>query len=80
MNIITLIILIIFYISSTIILLISIAIYKINQSKMYKIIESYIEKGICLSAAVKLGRFLGVYGQFQVAIYLSITNRKNENK
>ncbi len=47
---------------------------------MYKIIESYIEKGICLSAAVKLGRFLGVYGQFQVAIYLSITNRKNENK
>ncbi|RAX11086.1 hypothetical protein CKY10_04905 [Photorhabdus sp. HUG-39] len=70
----------ILYISFFVFLVVSIIIYKINQSKMYKIIESYIEKGIYLSVAVKLGRFLGVYGQFQVAIYLSITNRKNENK
>ncbi|MCT8352283.1 MULTISPECIES: hypothetical protein [Photorhabdus] len=44
---------------------------------MDEIIESYIEKGLYLSAAVKLGRFLGVYGQFQVAIFLPITHWKN---
>ncbi|WP_350306110.1 hypothetical protein [Photorhabdus viridis] len=50
-------------------LIISIAIYKINQKKMDKIIESYISEGLYLSAGVKLGRFLGVHGQFQVAVF-----------
>ncbi|KER04673.1 hypothetical protein MEG1DRAFT_00457, partial [Photorhabdus temperata subsp. temperata Meg1] len=45
-------------------LIISIAIYKINQKKMDEIIESYISEGLYLSAGVKLGRFLGVHGQF----------------
>ncbi|MBS9438560.1 hypothetical protein EAE91_15825 [Photorhabdus noenieputensis] len=58
--------------------IISITIYKINQSKMDKIIESYIGKGLYLSAGVKLGRFLGVYGQYQVAIffYMLLTGRR----
>ncbi|AKH65069.1 MULTISPECIES: hypothetical protein [Photorhabdus] len=50
-------------------LIISIAIYKINQKKMDEIIESYISEGLYLSAGVKLGRFLGVHGQFQVAVF-----------
>ncbi|WP_246593290.1 hypothetical protein [Photorhabdus akhurstii] len=58
--------------------IISITIYKINQSKMDKIIESYIGKGLYLSAGVKLGRFLGVYGQYQVAVffYMLLTGKR----
>ncbi|WP_387468377.1 hypothetical protein [Photorhabdus sp. RM323S] len=50
-------------------LIVSIIIYKINQKKMDEIIESYISEGLYLSAGVKLGRFLGVHGQFQVAVF-----------
>ncbi|QXF33971.1 hypothetical protein CE143_13055 [Photorhabdus luminescens] len=69
MNRLTLIIMTILYILSIVFLVVSIIIYKINQSKMDEIIESYIGKGLYLSAGVKLGRFLGVYGQFQVAMF-----------
>ncbi|KMW74436.1 hypothetical protein TI10_01205 [Photorhabdus luminescens subsp. luminescens] len=59
-------------------LIISITIYKINQSKMDEIIESYVEKGLYLSAGVKLGRFLGVHGQYQVAMffYMLLTGKR----
>ncbi|NDK98052.1 hypothetical protein [Photorhabdus bodei] len=69
MNRLTLIIMTILYILFLIFLVVSIIIYKINQSKMDEIIELYIGKGLYLSAGVKLGRFLGVYGQFQVAMF-----------
>ncbi|WP_323836736.1 hypothetical protein [Photorhabdus africana] len=69
MNKITFIIMLILYILFLVFLVVSIIIYKINQSKMDEIIESYIGKGLYLSAGVKLGRFLGVYGQFQVAMF-----------
>ncbi|MBS9438556.1 hypothetical protein EAE91_15805 [Photorhabdus noenieputensis] len=69
MNRLTLIIMIILYLLFLVFLVVSIIIYKINQSKMDEIIESYIGKGLYLSAGVKLGRFLGVYGQFQVAMF-----------
>ncbi|WP_391529347.1 hypothetical protein [Photorhabdus akhurstii] len=69
MNRLTLIIMTILYILFLVFLVVSIIIYKINQSKMDEIIESYIGKGLYLSAGVKLGRFLGVYGQFQVAMF-----------
>ncbi|TDB63063.1 hypothetical protein [Photorhabdus khanii] len=59
-------------------LIISIAIYKINQRKMDKIIESYISEGLYLSAGVKLGRLLGVHGQFYIAVffYKLLTGKK----
>lgn len=38
---------------------------------MDEIIESYIEKGPYLSAGVKLDRFLGVYDQFQIALFFT---------
>ncbi|TDB54513.1 hypothetical protein [Photorhabdus luminescens] len=59
-------------------LIISIIIYKINQSKMDEIIESYIGKGLYLSAGVKLGRFWGVHGQYQVAMffYMLLTGKR----
>ncbi|WP_387489990.1 hypothetical protein [Photorhabdus sp. RM96S] len=69
MNRLTLIIMTILYILFLVFLVVSIIIYKINQSKMDEIIESYIGKGLYLSAGVKFGRFWGVYGQFQVAMF-----------
>ncbi|WP_448511512.1 hypothetical protein [Photorhabdus laumondii] len=69
MNRLNLIIMTILYILFLVFLVISIIIYKINQNKMDEIIELYIGKGLYLSAGVKLGRFLGVYGQFQVAMF-----------
>ncbi|MQL47020.1 hypothetical protein GEA64_03000 [Photorhabdus khanii] len=59
-------------------LIISIAIYKINQRKMDKIIESYISEGLYLSAGVKLGRLLGVHGQFYIVVffYKLLTGKK----
>ncbi len=77
-NIITLIILIIFYISSTIILLISIAIYKINQKKMDKIIELYIEEGFYLPTGITIQRFGRMRDQFQVVMffYRLLTGKK----
>ncbi|ETS30550.1 hypothetical protein BB987_10120 [Photorhabdus temperata] len=50
-------------------LAVSVIIYKINQKKMDKIIESYINEGLYLSTSVKLGRFLGIHGQFYVAVF-----------
>ncbi|TDB63064.1 MULTISPECIES: hypothetical protein [Photorhabdus] len=78
MNRITFIILLISYISTILFLVISIVIYKINQKKMDEIIELYIGKGLCLSTGVNIGRFLGVYGQFQVAtfFYMLLTGRR----
>ncbi|ETS30547.1 hypothetical protein BB987_10110 [Photorhabdus temperata] len=71
-------ILLISYISAILFLVISIAIYKINQKKMDEIIELYIGKGLCLSTGVNIGRFLGVYGQFQVAtfFYMLLTGKR----
>ncbi|MDB6371362.1 hypothetical protein [Photorhabdus bodei] len=54
---------------SLLFLIISIAIYKTNQKKMDKIIELYTEAGLYMSAGAKMGRFLGIYGQYQVAIF-----------
>ncbi|EYU14297.1 hypothetical protein [Photorhabdus aegyptia] len=71
-------IMLIFYILFIILLVVSIAIYKINQKKMDEIIELYIGKGLCLSTGVNIGRFLGVYGQFQVAtfFYMLLTGKR----
>uniref|UniRef100_UPI0036DC8B44 hypothetical protein n=1 Tax=Photorhabdus sp. RM322S TaxID=3342825 RepID=UPI0036DC8B44 len=59
-------------------LAVSVIIYKINQKKMDKIIESYINEGLYLSTSVKLGRFLGIHGQFYVAVffYQLLTGKK----
>ncbi|WP_350306117.1 hypothetical protein [Photorhabdus viridis] len=78
MNRIAFIILLISYISFLLFLAISIIIYKINQKKMDEVIELYIEKGLCLSTGVNIGRFLGVYGQFQVAVffYMLLTGKR----
>ncbi|EYU14300.1 hypothetical protein [Photorhabdus aegyptia] len=69
MNIITFIILVISFISSIIFLIISIAIYKINQRKMDKIIELYMEKGFCLSTGAYMGHLMGIHGQFYAAVF-----------
>ncbi|MFD0707689.1 hypothetical protein [Photorhabdus akhurstii] len=69
MNIITFIILIISFISFNLFLIISIAIYKINQKKMDKIIELYMEKGFCLSAAAYIGHSMGIRGQIHPAVF-----------
>ncbi|MFD0707687.1 hypothetical protein [Photorhabdus akhurstii] len=78
MNRLTLIIMTILYILFLVFLVVSIIIYKINQSKMDEIIELYIGKGLCLSTGVNIGRFLGVYGQFQVAMffYMLLTGKR----
>uniref|UniRef100_UPI0036DC1966 hypothetical protein n=1 Tax=Photorhabdus sp. RM322S TaxID=3342825 RepID=UPI0036DC1966 len=78
MNRTTFIILLICYISSILFLVISIAIYKINQKKMDEIIDLYIGKELCLSTGVNIVRFLGVYGQFQVAtfFYMLLTGKR----
>ncbi|TDB63065.1 MULTISPECIES: hypothetical protein [Photorhabdus] len=62
-------IMLILYILFLAFFVVSVAIYKINQKKIDKIIESYIEEGLYLSAGVKLGQFLGVHGQFYVAVF-----------
>ncbi|TDB54514.1 hypothetical protein [Photorhabdus luminescens] len=69
MNRITFIILVISYISFNLFLIISIAIYKINQKKMDKIIELYMEKGFCLSTAAYMGHSMGIHGQIHPAVF-----------
>ncbi|MEK9495836.1 hypothetical protein V2H77_05100 [Photorhabdus sp. P32] len=69
MNRITFIILVIFFISFNLFLIISIAIYKINQKKMDEIIELYMEKGFCLSTAAYIGHSMGIHGQIHPAIF-----------
>ncbi|MCA6220437.1 hypothetical protein [Photorhabdus antumapuensis] len=78
MNRITFIILLVSFSSFLLSLAISITIYKINQKKMDKIIELYIGKGLLLSTGVNIGRFIGVYGQFQVAtfFYMLLTGKR----
>ncbi len=78
MNKITLIILIIIYISSILLLIISIAIYKINQKKMDKIIELYIEEGFYLPTGITIQRFGRMRDQFQVIMffYRLLTGKK----
>ncbi|MCC8457024.1 hypothetical protein J8L69_05150 [Photorhabdus aegyptia] len=58
--------------------LISVAIYKINQRNINKIIELYTEAGLYMLAGAKMGRFLGVYGQYQVAVffYMLLTGKR----
>ncbi|MCW7546481.1 MULTISPECIES: hypothetical protein [Photorhabdus] len=69
MNRITFIILVIFFISFNLFLIISIAIYKINQKKMDEIIELYMEKGFCLSTAAYIGHSMGIHGQIHPAVF-----------
>ncbi|MCW7546476.1 hypothetical protein V2H77_04380 [Photorhabdus sp. P32] len=78
MNIITLIILIILYTSSTLILFISIAIYKINQKKMDKVIELYIEEGLYLPTGIMIQRFGRMRDQIHVVMffYRLLTGKK----
>ncbi|MBS9425328.1 hypothetical protein [Photorhabdus caribbeanensis] len=49
--------------------IISAAIYKINQKKMDKIIDLYMEKGFCLSSGAYIGHFMGIHGQFYTAAF-----------
>ncbi|MBS9433964.1 MULTISPECIES: hypothetical protein [Photorhabdus] len=78
MNKITLIILIIIYISSILLLVISIAIYKINQKKMDKIIELYIEEGLYLPTGIIIQRFGRMRDQIHVVLffYRLLTGKK----
>ncbi|PQQ28477.1 hypothetical protein C6H64_14295 [Photorhabdus luminescens] len=69
MNRVTFIILVISYISFNLFLIISIAIYKINQKKMDKIIDLYMEKGFCLSSAAYIGHSMGIHGQIHPAVF-----------
>ncbi|PQQ28478.1 hypothetical protein C6H64_14300 [Photorhabdus luminescens] len=69
MNRITFIILVISYISFNLFLIISIAIYKINQKKMDEIIELYMEKGFYLSTAAYIGHSMGIHGQIHPAVF-----------
>ncbi|MCT8354668.1 MULTISPECIES: hypothetical protein [Photorhabdus] len=69
MNRVTFIILLISFISSTLFLIVSIAIYKINQKKMDKIIYLYMEKGFCLSTGAYIGHFMGIHGQIYPAVF-----------
>ncbi|KTL62986.1 hypothetical protein AA106_04405 [Photorhabdus laumondii subsp. laumondii] len=69
MNRITFIILVISYTSFNLFLIISIAIYKINQKKMDKIIDLYMEKGFCLSSAAYIGHSMGIHGQIHPAVF-----------
>lgn len=58
--------------------LISVAIYKINQRNINKIIELYTEAGLYMLAGAKMGRFLGIYSQYQVAMffYMLLTGKR----
>ncbi|MBS9428064.1 hypothetical protein EAE93_08230 [Photorhabdus akhurstii] len=58
--------------------LISVAIYKINQRNINKIIELYTEAGLYMLAGAKMGRFLGIYSQYQVAMffYMQLTGKR----
>ncbi|WP_239002278.1 hypothetical protein [Photorhabdus khanii] len=58
--------------------IISVAIYKINQRNINKIIELYTEAGLYMSAGAKIGHLLGIYGQFYVAVffYMLLTGKK----
>ncbi|PQQ27430.1 hypothetical protein [Photorhabdus hindustanensis] len=69
MNRITFIILVISYIFFNLFLIISIVIYKINQKKMDKIIDLYMEKGFCLSTAAYIGHSMGIHGQIHPAVF-----------
>ncbi|WP_445374847.1 hypothetical protein ACSLVK_01835 [Photorhabdus tasmaniensis] len=71
-------IVVISYISFIGFFIISVAIYKINQHNINKIIELYIEAGLYMSAGARMGHFLGIDGQFYVAIffYMLLTGRK----
>ncbi|PQQ28482.1 hypothetical protein C6H64_14320 [Photorhabdus luminescens] len=68
MNRVTYIILFISYISFTIFIIISIAIYKINQKKMDKIIELYIEEGLYLPTGIIIQRFGRMRNQIYVVL------------
>ncbi|MCW7764108.1 hypothetical protein [Photorhabdus luminescens] len=65
----TIAIMLIFYILFIILLVVSIAIYKINQRKMDKIIELYMKKGFCLSTGAYMGHLMGIHGQFYTAAF-----------
>ncbi|MEK9495694.1 hypothetical protein V2H77_04375 [Photorhabdus sp. P32] len=69
MNRVTFIILLIFFASFIGFFIISAVIYKINQKKMDKIIELYMEKGFCLSSGAYIGHFMGIHGQFYTAAF-----------
>ncbi len=69
MNRVTYIILFISYISFTIFIIISIAICKINQKNMNKIIELYIEEGFYLPIGITIERFGRMRDQFQVVMF-----------
>ncbi|MBS9438546.1 hypothetical protein EAE91_15750 [Photorhabdus noenieputensis] len=49
--------------------IISAVIYKINQKKMDKIIDLYMEKGFCLSSGAYIGHFMGIHGQIHPAVF-----------
>ncbi|TDB54510.1 hypothetical protein [Photorhabdus luminescens] len=63
---------------SLLFLIISIAIYKINQKKMDKIIELYIEEGFYLPIGITIQRFGRMRDQFQVVMffYRLLTGKK----
>ncbi|MER2372116.1 MULTISPECIES: hypothetical protein [Photorhabdus] len=63
---------------SLLFLVISIAIYKINQKKMDKIIELYIEEGFYLPTGITIQRFGRMRDQFQVVMffYRLLTGKK----
>uniref|UniRef100_UPI0036DD0A78 hypothetical protein n=1 Tax=Photorhabdus sp. RM322S TaxID=3342825 RepID=UPI0036DD0A78 len=48
---------------------VSVIIYKINQKKMDKIIELYMEKGFCLSSGAYMGHLIGIQGQLYPAVF-----------
>ncbi|MFD0707690.1 hypothetical protein [Photorhabdus akhurstii] len=82
MNRITFIILVISFISFNLFLIISIAIYKINQKKMDKIIELYIEEGLYLPTGIIIKRFERMRNQIYVVFVLlhAVNRKKNEDK
>ncbi len=63
---------------SLLFLIISIAIYKINQKKMDKIIELYIEKGLYLPTGIMIQRFGRMRDQIHVVLffYRLLTGKK----
>ncbi|OWO80275.1 hypothetical protein B5C26_19225 [Photorhabdus luminescens] len=63
---------------SLLFLIISIAIYKINQKKMDEIIELYIEEGFYLPIGITIERFGRMRDQFQVVMffYRLLTGKK----
>ncbi len=63
---------------SLLFLVISIAIYKINQKKMDKIIELYIEEGLYLPTGIMIQRFGRMRDQIHVVLffYRLLTGKK----